>query len=314
MTRVLVTGAGGFVGSNVVNEAVDRSAAVVGLVRSAPPIPATRCVYRAVDLLDADATRAAVASAQPDVVVHTAILNDFRRLYAERSLAWDAYVGVTRTLVDAANESGALFVYVSTDWVFDGIDGGYDETAPPNPVNYYGVLKAAGELVTLERARAGVVARIAGVMGSHRARSELPRSQDPGFGYFVASVVDTLSRGEPFTVWASDAINMRATPSLASHSAKLMLDLAARGLTGIFHCCGSEATTRMGLARAAAEVFDLDATLLRSGPPDPDALPPAPIPRDTSLDARATAASLGVTLPSVRELLALFRDERGRSR
>jgi dTDP-4-dehydrorhamnose reductase len=308
--RVLVSGAAGFVGSNVVHEAAELGFDVIGIVRSPTRSASPRSTYVVADLLDAAATHAAVARAQPDAIVHTAILNDFRRIYAERRLAWHAYVDVTRTLADAANDVGALLVTVSTDWVFDGTQAGADELTPPNPINYYGVLKAASELVTLERARAAAVARIAGVMGTHRARLSLPRGQDAGFGYFVASIVDALERGEPFAVWESDAINMRASPSLASHSGRLLLDLCERRLTGIYHCCGGEAASRMELARAAAEVFELDASLLRSGAPDPSALPPAPIPFDTSLNAEATASALRVKLPSIRELLELYRIER----
>lgn len=308
--RILVTGAAGFVGSNVVHEAGVRGHDVVGLVRSSPESPDPLCTYLPADLLDAEQTRAAVASARPEAIVHTAILNDFARLYAERRLAWDSYVGATRTLADAANARGAILVTVSTDWVFDGREGGYDEDAPPNPVNLYGVLKAMSEVVTLERARSGAVGRLAGVMGTHRAKAALPRGQDAGFGYFVASIVEALVSGEPFTVWESDSINMRATPSLASHSARLLLDICERGLTGVFHCVGSEATSRIELAHTAAEVFGLDSSLLHSGPPDPMALPPAPVPHDTSLTAERTARALGARLPGVRELLALFREER----
>jgi dTDP-4-dehydrorhamnose reductase len=297
------------VGSNVVRVALDRGHAVTGFVRSLPPLPDPRCSYVPVDLLDSAAVGERVRAARPDAIVHTAILNDFGRLYAERELAWESYVGVTRTLADAANDAGALLVYVSSDWVFDGTQAPATEATPPNPVNLYGFLKAASELVALSRANATAVGRISGVMGTHRAAAATPRTQDAGFGYFVASLVDALTRGERFTVWESDAINMRATPSLASHSAELLILLAERRLTGVYHCCGADSLTRMGLARAAADVFGLDPALLQSGPPELAALPPGPIPHDTSLDAGATAGALGVELPPLRDLLRRFREE-----
>ena len=148
--------------------------------------------------------------------MHAAILNDPAAMAADRRAAWDAYVGATRNAVDAANAAGAHVVLISTDWVFDGTQGPAAEDAPPNPVNRYGFLKAASELVVAERAERGTVARIAGVQGVHRARPRAPRAQDLGFGYLVASVIAALRAGEPFTVWESDAINTLATPTLAT--------------------------------------------------------------------------------------------------
>ena len=98
---------------------------------------------------------------------------------ADRRAAWAAYVGATRHVVDAANAAAAHVVLVSTDWVFDGTQAPATEDAPPNPVNQYGFLKAASELVVGERAERGTVARIAGVQGAHRARPAAPRRQDP---------------------------------------------------------------------------------------------------------------------------------------
>jgi dTDP-4-dehydrorhamnose reductase len=308
--RVFVTGGGGFVGSNLVVAAIARGDEVVATAREQPPRPAPGCRYVHVDLLDRPALLEAVSDARPDLLVHTAILNDFLRIYADRRLAWDSYVGVTQTLADAANASGAALLTVSTDWVFDGTQGGADETTPPNPINYYGVLKAASELVTVERAREPIVVRVSGVMGTHRAGPNVPRDQDPGFGYFVSAVVDALAAQRPFSVWKSDAINMVAAPTLASTAAEWMLELGERHLRGVFHCCAANAVTRMELAHETADVFELDDSLLTIGPPDLDALPPAPIPYDTSLDARATARALDAELPSVRELLERFRAER----
>jgi dTDP-4-dehydrorhamnose reductase len=304
--RVLVTGGAGFVGSNVVAVAAERGDEVAAIVRAVPPHPDPRCRYLALDLLDAEAVGTAVSSIRPDVIVHTAIWNDLAGIYADRRRAWNAYVGVTRTLADTST----TLVTVSTDWVFDGTQSLADESTPPNPINYYGALKAASELVTLERAHRPIVARVAGVLGANRAGRPTPRTQDAGFGYFVDAVVAALGSGEPFTVWESDAINCVATPSLASLAAVWMLELAELGASGIFHCCGGEPATRFELARRAAEVFGLDTSLLERGDPDPAAVPPCPVPYDTSLDARATARTLGREPTSLEELLTRFRSER----
>jgi len=302
--RILVTGATGFVGSNVVQAAAERGHEVVGTGRSGGNGTLV-C-----DLLDREAALTLVRDASPEAIVHCAILNDLAAIYADRRLAWETYVGTTRTMADAANTASARLILVSTDWVFDGTQGPAAEDEPPNPVNYYGALKAMSEVVALERARAGAVARVAAVSGTHRARPEGPRRQDPGFGYLAASMVDRLERGEPFTLWTGDAINMVATPSLASASAEMVLRVAERDLGGIFHCCGGESVGRLEFARTVAEAFELDPDLIRTGPPEPSALPPAPIPYDTRLDGSRTAHALGYELPSLRELLARFRRER----
>ena len=161
--RILLTGASGFVGSNLAHVFARRGADVV-----APS-------HAALDLTDGAATLRAVRATAPDAVVHAAILNDPAAMAADRRAAWAAYVGATRHVVDAANAAAAHVVLVSTDWVFDGTQAPAREDAPPNPVNQYGFLKAASELVVGERAERGTVARIAGVQGAHRARPALPR-------------------------------------------------------------------------------------------------------------------------------------------
>jgi dTDP-4-dehydrorhamnose reductase len=309
--RVYLTGATGFVGSNLVRVFAQRHGVELfcPVHRRRPPegVPYD---WAPVDLTDPGAVRRSVLDFRPDAVLHGAILNDFGALYTDRRHAWDSYVGATGNLAEAANAAGARALLISTDWVFDGTQGGATEDTPPNPINAYGFLKAASELVLLERADRGAVARISGVNGVHWARPDAPRRQDAGFGYFVSSLVDALSAGERFMVWRSPTVNMVATPTLASDAADLMWRILDRGLDGTFHCCGGETIDRVELARRATDAFELDSGLLDFGPPEPADLPPAPVPYDTSLGARATALALDVELPGVRTLLARMRAER----
>jgi dTDP-4-dehydrorhamnose reductase len=305
--RVWLTGGTGFVGSNIVHVALQRGDDVMTTVHRFRPDPTAEYQTDLVDMTDEQSVRESIKRFDPDLVVHCGILNDFASLYLDRKAAWEAYVGATTIAAEAAATMGASFVVVSTDWVFDGTQGGADEETPPNPVNLYGVLKVVAEIVALDRG--GAVARLSGVNGLHRAQPASPRRQDPGFGYFVASLVDSLRAGEPFTIWEADNINMIATPSLASDSAGLILEVGQRRLNGIFHCCGRDAVGRMELARLACEVFDLDPDLLRSGPPDPEGLLGAPIPYDTSITCPRTSLLLDHVPAPILELLSRFREE-----
>jgi dTDP-4-dehydrorhamnose reductase len=266
--RAWISGGSGFVGRHLI-EAFDDVLA-----------PS----HAEVDVTDAEAVRRSVDACEPDVLVHAAILNDFSRLERE---GWAGYVGATRNVVEAAN--GAHVILVSTDWVFDGT-GVADEATAPNPINLYGMLKAASEQVV------DTVARISAVQGAFEA----PRTQDAGFGYFVAALVRALRAGERFTVWEGPHINSRATPTLAADAARLIARIADGRHRGVFHCCGGESVSRRELALRTVDAFGLDGGLLEFGPAPEQ---PWPVPYDTRLDARATAAALGVELPDLDDQL-----------
>jgi dTDP-4-dehydrorhamnose reductase len=292
--RVLLTGASGFVGSNIAKVLTDCYHDDV--------------VAERIDMTDRAAVDAHVGSSEVDAVVHCAIMNDWQRMHADRQAAWDAYVEATRNYADAAAAVDVPFCLVSTDWVFDGTQAGATEDTPPNPINLYGFLKAASEMVALDRG--GAVARVMGVNGTHWARPTTPRAQDPGFGYFVASLVDALENGEPFTVWEGPDINMVASPSLGAMCGQVIREVVGGGHVGIFHCCGADSVTRRELAEATVDAFALDRSLLHFGPAPKEAFAGQRIPHDTSVSAVATAARLGTPLPDLAQLLAAFRCER----
>lgn len=310
MSRILITGGTGFFGSNLIRVLGDELGHELCLpARSDPPAGFGSGWEHPVDLADREGMLALGESFCPDAVIHSAILNDFDRIYADRRAGWDGYVELTRVAADTANWAGARLVLISTDWVFDGTGHRVPEDFPPNPVNLYGFLKAASELVALERAGRGSVARIAAVNGRHWSSPDNPRAQDAGFGYFLASVVDALTAGKRFEVWSGEGLNQVATPSLASDSAARVGRIIQRDLDGIFHCTGAEAVDRVDLARRTAVAFDLDPEMITVGGPPPDSLPDAPVPRDTSLDPTATAELLGLAALDLDDLLARFRTE-----
>lgn len=302
--RVWVSGGGGFVGSNIVQAAVNAGHDVLTTAHTFVPPAGAAYAVESVDMVDVDAVDASIDAFEPDVVIHCAIMNDWDLMYADRRASWDGYVGATRATAYAAINSDSAYVLVSTDWVFDGTQAGADEETPPNPVNLYGSLKLASEMVALEAG--GAVARVSGVNGLHLARPTTPRSQDRGFGYFVASIVDALSEGDTFTVWEADDINMVATPSLALECGEIMLAIGEKRASGVFHCCGADAVTRRELADLTCDVFDLDASLLRFGPPDPASMLAAPVPYDTSLSTPRTDQILERQATPVRRLIERF--------
>lgn len=296
--RIFLTGASGFVGSNlryVFSERHDAELLSPG--------------HLDVDVTDPGVVRRSILATSPDAIVHAAIWNDIVGLRTQRRRAWEAYVMATRHLTDAANLVGAQMILISTDWVFDGTQGPANESEPPQPINAYGFLKAASELVVTNRAERGVVCRISGVQGLHRARPELPRTQDVGFGYLAVSLVRALSRGERFEVWDGPGCNRLATPTLATDAAEMIWRAMQMDAGGILHCCGGEHCDRVDFARRVAGAFGLDDSMIDVVAPPAEAIPTEGVPVDTRLDASATAQRLEVDLADLEQTLGRLRSE-----
>lgn len=308
MHRVLLTGATGFVGGNVASVLADRGVDVLCAVRRDPgkdfPWP-----WRLTDLADPDEIAATLREHEATAVLHLAIDNDLQGLYRDRRAGFDAYVGMTRRLVDAANAQGARLGYLSTDWVFDGTGHMAEEDEPVNPLNLYGLFKALSERVVLDRADAGFVARVGGVQGRHQTQPSAPRQQDCGFGYFVLSLVDALRAGEPFTVWQDAAINNVASPVTAPEIGARLLRALDREADGVLHVVGADAVTRLELAGRTCEVFGLDTSLIRTGGVPQGQMLPAPMPSDTSLATPRTDEILGLRPYAILEQLDALRRE-----
>ena len=306
MARIAISGSTGFVGSNIAEALLAAGHDVVGLTRNAA-VHSAPWTLREVDYTSVESLTAATENC--DAVVHCAIANDFIRLMEDRPAAYENYVAVTERLGRIADKQGQKYVFISSDWVMDGTGHLEPESNAGNAVNYYGYLKGLGEQAVHSALEGrGAVARIAGVMGRHRI-AEAPRLQDVGFGYFVDTLVRALRAGNEFVVWGGDFVNKVTTPSLASEVGAQIGRIIERDATGTLHLVGDTAVTRLELAYAACDVFELPRSLIKEGEPPANELFPAPVPVDSSLGNEHTKRVLGLAPQSVHDLLVAFRRE-----
>ncbi len=224
--KILVTGATGQLGATLIELA--RSHEVLGLKRPE------------VDLRDTAAVRRAVQSFRPDAVLHPAALThvDYCEDHPEEAHAVNA-VG-TENVVRAAG--GARVVYLSTEYVFDGRNGPYSEEDSPNPLSAYGRSKLDGETAARTAERWTIV-RTTGVY-TYRA----------GSTNFLMQVLE----GKP----VRGLIDQFYTPTLTENLAQAVLELAERGLGGIYNIVGADRVNRFDFVRRIHRRFGMSENLL----------------------------------------------------
>ena len=250
MTRWLVTGAGGMLGTNMVAALTTRGEPVTGLDRAG------------LDVTDARAVSDAIADGRPDVVVNCAAWTavDDAEASEERALAVNA--DGAANLAAACAGRGARLVQVSTNYVFAGDgDRPYAETDVPAPRTAYGRTKLAGERAVLERLPGSAyVVRTAWLYGAHGPS-------------FVGTMIK-LEEGRPTVDVVDDQHGQPTwTVDVAAQIIALVQSTAA---PGIYHATSSGQTTWFGLAREIFGLLGADPARVR---PIPTSAMPRPAPR-----------------------------------
>lgn len=130
---------------------------------------------------------------KPDVIINTAayVRVDDAEIYPEKAFAVNA-IGALN-VAKVAEEIGAINVYISTDYVFDGEKGEpYTEEDIPNPINVYGASKYAGEIFTRNYSPRHYIIRVASLYGKAGASGK--------GGNFVEWVIEKAERGEELRI------------------------------------------------------------------------------------------------------------------
>jgi dTDP-4-dehydrorhamnose reductase len=285
--RVLVVGATGLIGSHLVRAFGRRGWEVVGTTTGVG-----RPGVRQLDLLDGSATRSALREIAPDVVVCAAANPYVDLCEREPAVTRALNVDATLRLGVESDAVGARFVFLSSDYVFDGESPPYDEGAKPAPLNVYGQQKR--DVETAMAALPGhLLCRTSGVFGTESRRKN-----------FVWQVVDRLRRGEDVQA----ATDQRLAPTSARVLASAIGFLLSSEASGLFHVAGDESPTRAEFARLIARTFALDEGRVR-GTSTAELGLVAKRPRDSTLrsirltrvGARPNATDLASELRDLRE-------------
>ncbi len=224
------------------------------------------------DLTDHTAVLAAMEKHRPELIIHTAAERrpDICENDVEQTRALN--VEATRNLVEVAERIGAVLVYISTDYVFDGTQPPYAVDAECKPLNTYGKSKRAGEKAVLAASSRNVVLRVPILYGKVETLAESG----------IALLLHDLQTPTPKSInhWAI------RYPTLVDDVAQTLRGWSSRLLThsecsGIYHMSGSEALTRYEMACAMAEELGFDPSHLAPDPAAPDG---APRPHNCQLD------------------------------
>ncbi len=278
--RLLVTGASGLLGLNLALEAA-RDHTVFGVVHS-HPIRAEAYEVITTDLLAPGALERVLAETRPDWVIHCAALANVDACEKAPELAWRLNAEFPGRLATAAR-GGARLLHVSTDAVFDGQRGDYQETDAPNPLSVYARSKLAGEQAVATADPNALIARVNLFGWSLFGKRSLAE-------FFI----NNLRAGNPVNGFT----DVYFCPLLANHLADLFLRMLAADLHGLYHVVSAECLTKYEFGLAVAKEFGLDSSLIAPVSVAEGGLAAARSPRLT-LRTDKLAAALGEPPPTM---------------
>ena len=248
--KILVTGANGLLGQKLV--AILRDEKGIELIATARGVnrnPEGGYTYLSADLRNMDGIKVFIEICDPDVIIHCAAMTQVDECEQNKEQCWENNVDTTQNLIEIAKSANAHFVYVSTDFVFDGKEGPYTERDMPKPISVYGESKLAAEKLLHQSGISYAIVRTVLVYGTslNASRSNL-----------VLWVKKSLEAGEPIKV----VNDQWRTPTLAEDLAKGCYLVAKGKHEGIFHISGEGMMTPYEMALKVAETYGLDASLI----------------------------------------------------
>ena len=227
--RVLVTGAAGQLGQDLMDELICRGFDAVGIDREQA------------DITDAGQVKRVIEQVRPDVVIHGAAYTAVDKAESERERCYAINVTGTENVALACAEIGAAMVYISTDYVFPGVGEAFQKTdAEKRPINYYGETKSLGEDAAARALDRLYIVRTSWVFGA--------RGQN-----FVKTMVRLGTERDTLSVVADQI----GSPTYTRDLARLLTDLIGTERYGVYHATNEGTCSWYEFACAIMEQFRL---------------------------------------------------------
>ena len=282
LDRVLITGGGGQLASDLAAQLGPRGAEVLAPSRAE------------LDITDDGAVAAAFERLRPTAVFNCAAFHNVEVCEREEDSAFAVNARAVKRLAERCAADGARFVHLSTNYVFDGTAAApYAEDDAPNPRSIYAISKLAGEHTALAYAADALVVRTAGLYGLHGSASK--------GGNFVTRMIARAREQGALKVVA----DQRLTPTFTGDLAGGLLAAADAGATGLLHLTNAGETSWHGFTEAIMRLAGVDV------PVEPSATVRAPGAADRPLNGVLRSTAGLAPLRSWEDALADYLERAG---
>lgn len=251
--KILLTGSNGMLGSGLAAMLTASSHTVCATGKGPCRLPKEfihdRFKYHELNITEKEKVHDLIDDFSPDAIIHGAAMTQVDDCEQNKSLCYSVNIDGTRNLLEAAEEHNARFCFLSTDFVFSGIRGPYEENDKTGPVNFYGETKELAEQMVAASQINWSIARTILLYG--RA--------DPSIrSNFIYWVKENLEAQKKIKV-VNDQIR---TPTFIPDLVQGINLILQKGARGIYHLSGKDLLTPYSMALAIAKHLNLDPSLI----------------------------------------------------
>jgi len=252
--------------------------------------------YSKLDLTDKKSVKKIVLDFYPDVIINTAAYTNVDKCETEKEAAYNTNVNAVEYLAKYGKITQSKVIHISTDYVFDGTEGPYNERERPEPIGYYGRTKLAGENALISSGVNYAIIRTNVLYGCSKF----------GRADFVKWVVNSLKEGKQIKI-VNDQIN---NPTFIDDLVIGISKVIEFDKTGIYNIAGPEFLNRFEFTKKIADYFGLDKTLI-SEITTAELNQVAPRPLKSGLIILKAETELGYKPHSIEETFKLMQKELG---